>query len=281
MGRSMAGHLLKAGYPLAVFNRTREKADALVAQGAVWCATPAAVAQLADIVFTMVGFPSDVESVYFGPDGLLSAPTRASILVDMTSAPPALAIRIAEAARTTGRQALDAPVSGGDIGAREARLAIMVGGEASALERVRPLLGKMGAHIVHMGGPGAGQHTKLSNQITVAGTIIGVCEALAYAVRQGLDPAAVIEIVEKGAAQSWTLSQLGRRMARDDFAPGFYVEHFVKDLGIALDECARAGLSLPGLSLAHRLYSRIAGLGHARSGTQALYRAIREGIADA
>lgn len=274
MGRSMAGHLQAAGHTLAVFNRTRAKAEALLAGGAAWCASPAEVAARSEVVFTMVGFPADVEEVYFGPAGLLAGAAGFRIAVDMTTAPPALAQRIAAAAATQGRRALDAPVSGGDVGARNAALAIMAGGDPATFDEVLPLFRLLGKNIVHLGGPGAGQHAKLANQLVIAGTMIGVCEALLYAQRQGLAPLQLIEILEKGAAQSWSLSNLGRRIAAGDFAPGFYVEHFIKDLGIALDEARRANLQLPGLALARSLYARAAELGHGRSGTQALIHAL-------
>lgn len=277
MGRSMAGHLLAAGHRLHVFSRTKERASDLLARGAIWCATPAEVAASSEVVFTMVGFPADVEEVYFGPAGLFSGKPTFRLCVDMTTAPPALAVRIAAAAQACGARALDAPVSGGDVGARNATLAIMVGGDRAAFDEALPLFALLGKNIVHMGGPGAGQHTKLANQLVIAGTMIGVCEALLYARRQGLAPLAVIEILEKGAAQSWTLSNLGRRMAQGDMAPGFYVEHFIKDLGIALDETRRTGLHLPGLELAKSLYDRLAAQGHARSGTQALLLALAAG----
>lgn len=276
MGRSMAGHLLAVGHTLHVFNRTRDKAADLLARGAQWCETPAEVGARSEVVFTMVGFPGDVEEVYFGPAGLLSRAPGFRIAVDMTTAPPALAVRIAAAAAARGQQTLDAPVSGGDVGARHAALAIMVGGDRATFDEVLPLFTLLGKHIVHLGGPGAGQHTKLANQLVIAGSMIGVCEALLYARRQGLAPLQVIEILEKGAAQSWTLSNLGRRIVQGDFAPGFYVEHFIKDLGLAVDESRRAGLNLPGLQLAHTLYQRLAALGHGRAGTQALMKALDE-----
>ncbi len=274
MGGAMAAHLQAVGHRLFVFNRTRDKAAHLLAGGATWGADPAAVAARAEIVFTMVGFPADVEQVYFGPRGLLAGDAAFHICVDMTTAPPALAQRIAAAAAGQGRRALDAPVSGGDVGARNATLAIMAGGDRAAFEEVLPLFSLLGKNIVHLGGPGAGQHAKLANQLVIAGAMIGVCEALLYARRQGLEPLALIEILEKGAAQSWSLSNLGRRIAQGNLGPGFYVEHFIKDLGIALAEATRAGLVLPGLQLAHQLYQRLADLGHGRAGTQSLILAL-------
>ena len=275
MGLPMAGHLQQAGHTLHVHSRTRDKAAPLLQRGARWCASPADMAAGAEIVFTMVGFPADVENVYLGPQGLLSVEGSCRIVVDMTTTRPQLAREIAHRASAKHMAALDAPVSGGDVGAREATLAIMVGGDRAAFETVLPLLQGLGRHIAYMGEAGAGQHAKLCNQIVIAGTMIGVCESLLYAARQGLDPQAVIHIIEKGAAASWLLSHLGVRMAQNDFRPGFYVEHFIKDLGLALREAEAAGLALPGLALAHQLYLSVQALGHGRDGTQALLLALR------
>ncbi len=272
MGRSMAGHLLAAGHPLRVHNRTRAKADPLVAAGAVWCDTPGELAAGSDVVITMVGCPRDVEALYLGAGGLLAHARPGTLLVDMTTSSPALARRVADAARAAGCAALDAPVSGGDIGAREARLSIMVGGEAEAFARARPLLEKMGRTIVHQGPAGSGQHCKMANQIAIAAGMLGVCEALAYARQAGLDPATVLASISGGAAGSWSLTHLAPRMLAGDFAPGFYVKHFIKDLGIALESARALGLGLPGMELALRLYQRLAAAGHADEGTQALYR---------
>ncbi len=275
MGRSMAGHLLRGGHEVAVFNRTRARAESLIQAGATWRASPADAARNAEVVFTMVGFPPDVEAVYFGLDGLLAEAAPGRVLVDMTTTRPALAHRIAETAARSGMAALDAPVSGGDVGAREATLAIMAGGDPEAYAKVLPLFRLLGKNIALMGGPGAGQHTKMSNQILIAGTMIGVCECLLYAVKQGLDPAALIDIIGQGAAASWSINNLGRRIVKGDFEPGFYVEHFIKDLGIALEEAAAARLPLPGLALAHQLYVGLQAQGHGRKGTQALYLALK------
>jgi 3-hydroxyisobutyrate dehydrogenase len=276
MGGSMCTHLLRAGYPLTVHTRTRAKVAAQLAAGAVWADSPRGVAEASDVVFTMVGFPHEVREVALGPDGVLARLRAGGILVDMTTSEPALAIELAAVARARGAWAIDAPVSGGDVGAREARLSIMVGGHADALAVVRPALEALGRTIVHHGGPGAGQHAKLVNQTLIASNMVGVCEGLLYAQRAGLDPERVLASVSGGAAGSWSLANLAPRMLAGDFAPGFYVEHFVKDMGIALREAERMQLALPGLALAKQLYERLVALGHARSGTQALVLALAE-----
>jgi 3-hydroxyisobutyrate dehydrogenase len=274
MGRSMCGHLLAAGYPVALTTRTRSKAEDLLARGAVWAESPAAVAARSDIVFTMVGFPAEVEQVYLGENGLLSGARAGSVLCDMSTSEPTLAVRINELARAKSVSTLDAPVSGGDIGAREARLAIMAGGDRPAFERLLPLFQKMGETIALMGGAGAGQHTKMANQINIAGTMIGTVESLLYAHRAGLGMEAMIDIVGKGAAASWSLNNLGRRIAKGDFAPGFYVKHFVKDMSIALQEARRMRLSLPGLALVSQFYVAAQALGLEDNGTQALFKVL-------
>lgn len=275
MGASMAGHVQEGGHEIYVFNRTKEKSKPLLDKGATWCESPAEVAMSSEIVFTMVGFPSDVEEVYFGNKGIFSVKGACRIVVDMTTSRPVLAQTIQEKAAEKGIESLDAPVSGGDIGARNATLAIMVGGKKETFEKVLPLFKLMGKDISFMGGPGAGQHTKMCNQILVAGTMIGVCESLLYASKLGLDQQAVIDIVGKGAASSWSINNLGPRIVRGDYSPGFFVEHFVKDMGIALAEAEAAGLSLPGLGLLHQLYVAVKAQGHGRSGTQALFLALK------
>ncbi|QDT05585.1 2-hydroxy-3-oxopropionate reductase [Rubripirellula lacrimiformis] len=275
MGRSMCGHLIDAGYAAAVFNRSPAKADDLVSKGAVRVDSPRLVAEASDVIFTIVGFPSDVESVILGDDGVLAGASPGSIIVDMTTSKPSLAIQIAEQAARHGVHAIDAPVSGGDLGARNAGLSIMVGGEADAVAAVDPLLQRMGKTIVHQGPAGSGQHTKMVNQTLIAAGMVAVCEALLYAERVGLDLEKVLQSVSSGAAGSWSLSNLAPRMIAGDFAPGFYVEHFIKDMGIALDEAARMGLELPGLAMAHRMYQDLAAAGHSKSGTQALLIALR------
>lgn len=274
MGRSMCAHLVKAGYKASVYTRTREKAADLVAAGAVWRASPREAAAASDAVFTMVGFPSDVEQVYLGAGGILEGARPGSIVVDMTTSDPSLAARIHGEARKRSVSSLDAPVSGGDVGAREAKLAIMVGGDRDAYEAVLPLLRRMGETISLMGGPGAGQHTKMCNQILIATTITGVVESLLYAEKAGLEPDAVIDIIGKGAASSWQINTMGRRIVKGDFAPGFYIKHFVKDMGIALEEARRMKLALPGLSLVHQLYLSAMATGLEDLGTQGLYKVL-------
>ena len=281
MGASMCSHVLRAGYPVTVYTRTRSRAEPLLAGGAVWADSPWRVADHCEVVITMVGFPADVEAVYFGDSGLMSHVRSGMTLIDMTTTRPSLAVRIAEAAAARGAAAIDAPVSGGDVGARNATLSIMVGGDAGAVEDVRPLLAIMGKNIIRQGGPGAGQHAKMCNQIVIAGTMIGVCEALVYAKRAGLDLDTMLKSIRPGAAGCWTLENLAPRIVAGNFDPGFYVEHFIKDLGIALEESRRMGLSLLGLELAERLYQKAAAAGDGRKGTHALYLAIDDAeIAD-
>ena len=276
MGQSMAAHLLAAGHPLSVYNRSANKTAALVAKGAQGCATPAQVAQKSDVIITMVGYPSDVEQVWLGAEGIIAHASHA-LLIDMTTSSPALAKKLAEAADQAGHQALDAPVSGGDIGAREAKLSIMVGGEAAAYDKALPILQLMGTNIVHMGLAGAGQHTKMSNQIVIASTIMGVCEGLAYAKEAGLDSAALLQCIGGGAAGGFQLNVMGARIAKGDFAPGFFIEHFLKDLNIALEEAEKMRLQLPGVSQARKLYKEMIDSGRGRLGTQALFQLYTTG----
>jgi len=278
MGRSMAGHLLDSGHQLVVFNRSAEKAAPLADRGAVVVDSPEEVARRSDIVFLMVGYPADVRQVVLGSaasDGVLANLRPGNLLVDMTTSEPSLAVEIAERANRVGVAALDAPVSGGDIGAKAGTLSIMVGGDSVAFDRVLPLFERMGKTIVRQGGPGAGQHTKMVNQTLVAASMIGVCEALLYAQAAGLDVTEVLRSVSSGAAGSWALSNLGPRIIAEDFAPGFYVEHFIKDMSIALAEARRMNVALPGLALVSQLYNAVAAQGHARDGTQALMIALR------
>jgi 3-hydroxyisobutyrate dehydrogenase len=273
MGRSMAGHLLAAGHPLAVYNRTPERAGPLLAQGAAWCDTPAAVAARSDVVITIVGMPTDVEQVWLGPQGILSAAARDALLIDMTTSSPALARRLADEAQQRGCSALDAPVSGGDIGARDAKLSIMVGGNRAAFERALPVLQCMGTNVVHQGEAGAGQHTKMCNQIVIAGTMMGVCEGLAYGRAAGLDLPTVLQSIGTGAASSFLLTAMAPKIIAGNDAPGFMVEHFAKDLGIALAEADRMHIELPALALARQLYAGLIERGFGRNGTQALIKA--------
>ena len=276
MGAAMAGHLLAKGHALTVFSRTRSSAAGLLRQGARWAESPARVADASDVVFTMVGFPRDVSDVYLGEAGLVNQARAGMVFVDMTTAPPSLAETIAEAVKARGAHFLDAPVSGGDVGARNASLSIMVGGEAHVVETIRPLFESLGQTIVHQGVTGAGQHAKLCNQITIAGTMIGVCESLLYGYRAGLDLETMLQSIRGGAAACWTLDNLAPRILARDFAPGFFVEHFVKDMSMALEESRRMGLVLPGLALVHQLYLAVQAHGHGRSGTHALMVALEE-----
>ncbi|HTJ59292.1 MAG TPA: NAD(P)-dependent oxidoreductase [Devosiaceae bacterium] len=272
MGQSMAGHILDAGYRLNVFNRSREKAAALIERGAVWCDTPGDVAANSAVVITIIGTPADVEEVYLGAGGLVQRAQPGAILIDMTTSSPSLARRIAEVAEAKGIAVLDAPVSGGDAGAKSGKLSIMVGGPEAAFAAVRPLFDVMGANIVLQGGPGAGQHTKMCNQIAIASTVMAVSESLAYAKAAGLDPQRVLSSIGAGAAASFQLTVLGPKMLDGDYRAGFYVHHFFKDMSIALAEAESMKLDLPGLVQAKRLFQKLIDEGHAQDGTQALFR---------
>jgi 3-hydroxyisobutyrate dehydrogenase len=276
MGSSMAGHVLAAGHELTVFNRTRARTDELVARGATWAGSPAELAARSELVVTMLGYPHDVEQTVLGDGGVLQAMAPGSLLIDMTTSRPSLAVQIHAAARERGVESLDAPVSGGDVGARNATLVIMVGGDEPAVERARPLFDLLGRTIVRQGGAGAGQHAKMMNQIAIASGMIGICEALLYAHRAGLDVERAIETIKDGAAGSWSLSNYTPRILRGDFAPGFKIEHFVKDLGIALEEARRLELSLPGTALAEQLYIAARGQDLSERGTHALVLALAE-----
>ncbi len=275
MGSPMCGHLLAAGNSVSVYTRTRAKAKSVLDAGAVWAETPAAATGRAEIIFSIVGFPHDVEEIYFGDDGILSGLKPGSVIVDMTTSSPDLAARIAKAAATVGAGAIDAPVSGGDVGAREATLAIMCGGDSASFSRVKPLLETMGKTVELMGPAGAGQHTKMANQILIAGTMIGVVESLIYSDAAGLDVSHVIDVIGSGAASSWSINNLGRRIARGDMAPGFMIRHFVKDMGVALAEAKRMGIALPGLALVEQFYEAALAQDLGDRGTQALYEVIR------
>jgi 3-hydroxyisobutyrate dehydrogenase len=272
MGRSMAGHLQRAGHPLHVYNRTRAKAQALLDAGATWHDTAGAAAAEADIVITMLGFPTDVEETYFGKGGVLERSRPGALLIDMTTSSPVLARRIATAAAERGLAALDAPVSGGDVGAKEARLVIMTGGDEAAFGRARPLFELMGKNIARLGPAGSGQYCKMANQIAVAVGMVSWVEALAYAQKAGLDPAQVLASISGGAAGGWSMTNLAPRALAGNFAPGFYVKHILKDMRIALESAAEMKLDLPGLAVAKRLYDQVAARGWDECGTQALYR---------
>ena len=274
MGSSMCGHLLMAGYHVTVHSRTQSKAQPLLDRGAQWAESPRAVSGKSDVVFTMVGFPQDVRAVYFGETGVLAGARAGAILIDMTTTQPSLSRDIAAAASANNLSAIDAPVSGGDVGAKNASLSIMIGGETTSVQAVMPLFELLGKKIVHQGGPGAGQQAKLCNQIVIAGTMVGVSESLLYGYKAGLDLNRMLESIRGGAAACWTLDNLAPKILQRNFDPGFFVEHFIKDMGIALEEAKRMALVLPGLTLAHQLYQTVQALGHGRSGTHALILAL-------
>jgi 3-hydroxyisobutyrate dehydrogenase len=274
MGSSMCAHLIQAGFPATVYSRSKQKADALLQKGAAWADTPRAVAEASDVIFSIVGFPSDVREVILGPSGALAGSAAGSVIVDMTTSQPALAVEIDQAARAKGVHSIDAPVSGGDIGAKNAALSIMIGGDSAVVEALQPLWSAMGKTIIHQGPAGSGQHTKMVNQILIASNMIGVCEALVYGYRAGLDLATVLKSVSSGAAGSWSLSNLGPRIIDNNFDPGFFVEHFIKDMGIALEESRRMGLCMPGLALSNQLYQSVQAQGNGRMGTHALMQAL-------
>ncbi|MDY3868264.1 MAG: NAD(P)-dependent oxidoreductase [Pyramidobacter sp.] len=272
MGRSMASNLMNAGFDLMVYNRTASSAESLLARGAQWAKSPKELASECDAVITIVGYPKDVEEVYFGANGLFEGFSAGKILIDMTTSSPLLAARIGEEAAQRGGAALDAPVSGGDVGAREARLSIMVGGSQEAFDAALPLFQAMGKQIKLQGKCGSGQYTKMANQIAIASNMMGVCEALIYAKRAGLDPRQVLSSISGGAAGSFSLSNLAPRMLDGNFAPGFYVKHFIKDMKIALESAREMNLELPGLETAYQLYQKLAAEGCENDGTQALYK---------
>lgn len=275
MGGSMAAHLIKAGYRLTIFTRTASKAKELIDAGARWVGSPQEAAKNRDFVCIMVGYPRDVRQVIFGKEGVINTIKPGSILIDFTTSEPSLAIEIAEALKKREVFSLDAPVSGGDVGARNATLSIMVGGDKGAFNAAKPILKKLGKTIILQGGPGAGQHTKMCNQIQIAGTMIGMVEALIYGTKAGLDIETMLKAISGGAAACWSLDNLAPRILKGDMEPGFFVEHFVKDMDIALTEAQRMHLSLPGLALVHQLYLSVQALGAGRKGTQALYLALQ------
>ncbi len=272
MGKSMARHLMKSKYPVHIYSRTKEKAKDLVEEGAIWEESVAALAAGCQVIFTIVGFPSDVEEVYLGEEGILENISSGGYVIDMTTSQPQLAVTLADKAQKKEVFSLDAPVSGGDIGAREGQLSIMVGGEKEVYKTILPLFELMGKNIVYQGPAGSGQHTKMCNQIAIASGMMGVCEALAYAGQSGLDAATVLESIESGAAGSWSLSNLGPRMIKGDFEPGFYVKHFIKDMIIASESAKSMDLDTPGLDLAKSLYEKLAEQGGSDDGTQALFK---------
>ncbi|MDG5787407.1 NAD(P)-dependent oxidoreductase [Evansella sp. AB-P1] len=274
MGKSMAKHIMNGGYKLNVYNRTKEKAKELLEQGASWYDTVGGLATNSDVIITIVGYPSDVEQVYLGEDGILQKAKPGSFVIDMTTSTPLLAQKISKAAKEKGIEALDAPVSGGDIGAKEGKLSIMVGGDEKAFESVLPIFSLMGENIQLQGPAGSGQYTKMTNQIVIAGTMMGVSEAMVYAKKAGLDQKKVLQSIETGAAGSFSLSKLAPRMIDGDFDPGFYIKHFIKDMKIAIESAEEMGLNTPGLKLAKQLYEELSNQeeGNENLGTQALYK---------
>lgn len=275
MGHSMAGHILEKGYDLSVYTRTASKAEGLLEKGAVWQDSVAQLARNSDVVISIVGYPKDVEAVYLGPDGVLENSAAGGFAVDMTTSDPALAQRLYETGKKNGIRVLDAPVSGGDLGAKNATLSIMAGGDKADFDAVLPLLAVMGKNIVHQGRAGSGQHTKMANQIAIAAGMVAVCEALAYAERAGLDPETVLASIGAGAAGSWSLNNLGPRIIKKDFAPGFFIKHFIKDMNIAAQSAQSMDLDTPGLDLALSLYKKLSDQGLENDGTQALYKLFR------
>lgn len=272
MGNSMAQHILNTGFKLIVYTRSKEKAQNLLENGAKWAVSPEELAQQADVIISMVGYPKDVEEIYLGEKGILKNPCRTKYVIDMTTSTPSLAVKIYEKALDAGVKALDAPVSGGDIGAREGKLTIMAGGSKDDFEDIKSILEIFGTNIIYQGEAGAGQHTKMCNQIAIASNMIGVAEAVVYAKKAGLDPERVLKSISAGAAGSWSLSNLAPRMIKGDFAPGFYIKHFIKDMGIALEEAEKMQMDVPGLKLAKSLYEELAEAGEESSGTQAILK---------
>lgn len=275
MGASIVKHLLNNGYEVTVYTRTKEKAMSLMALGASWASSPAEAFAGKDIAFTMVGYPSDVEEVYFGENGLFQTAKAGSVVIDMTTSEPTLAKKIYAYANEIGVNALDAPVSGGDIGAQNGTLSIMIGGDVEVFNRVSSVLRHFGENIVYQGGAGAGQHAKMCNQIVIASGMIGICESLGYALKAGLDLSTVLKSISSGAAGSWALSNLAPRMVAEDYDPGFYIKHIVKDLKIALDESKKMSIDLPGLTLAYEMYDKLIEEGYGEEGTQALIKAYK------
>lgn len=276
MGAPMAMHLVDAGYKVSVYSRTKSKSEKLIARGCDWYDTPAAIAENCDVIFTIVGFPRDVEEVYFGDAGVMQTIQKNTVVIDMTTTLPGLAVRIDDAARKKGAWAVDAPVSGGEVGAINGALSVMIGGEEEIVNKVMPIMDVFSKNMVYQGRAGSGQHTKMCNQITIAGTMIGVCECLIYGHKAGLDLETVLKSIGGGAAACWTLDVLAPKIVHGDFEPGFMVEHFIKDLGIALEEAEQMKLSLPGLALAKQLYLSVMAMGKGTKGTQALYLALEK-----
>lgn len=273
MGKSLVKHLLTADHEVSIYTRTKEKANELVEMGAKWAQTPGQVAAQVDVLFTMVGYPSDVDEVYNGEQGIFAHGKPGLIVIDMTTSTPSLAIDLHKKAKSLGMSSLDGPVSGGDVGAQAGKLSIMVGGDRDVFEKVLPIMQLFGENIVYQGSAGAGQHTKMANQIAIASSMIAACEAIAYAKAAKLDPETVLKSITAGSAGSWSLSNLAPRMLKEDYAPGFYMKHFIKDMGIALDEAKKMNIHLPGLEKAYSLYQELASQGFENEGTQSLIKA--------
>lgn len=275
MGKSMARHLMNAGYTVVVYNRTKAKAEALLDAGAVWKETPAEVAKAADVIITIVGYPSDVEAIYLKEDGILANAKPGSYAIDMTTSSPMLAKKLYEEGKKKNVHVLDAPVSGGDVGAKNGTLTIMAGGAEADFNEIKPILDVMGGNVIRQGEAGAGQHTKMCNQIAIASNMMGVAEAIVYAEQAGLDPERVLDSIGSGAAGSWSLSNLAPRMIKGDFEPGFYIKHFIKDMNIAIESAEAMGMNTPGLTLAKSLYDQLSEQGHDDKGTQAIYLLLK------
>ena len=276
----MAMHLVDAGYDVSVYSRTKSRSEKLIARGCEWYDTPSAIAENCQVIFTIVGYPQDVEEVYFGENGIMQSLRQDAVVIDMTTTLPALAVKIHQAAREKRAWAVDAPVSGGEVGAINGALSVMIGGDEEVVNQILPILKKFSKKMVYQGKAGSGQHTKMCNQITIAGTMIGVCESLIYGHKAGLDLETVLQSIGGGAAACWTLENLAPKIIHGDFEPGFFVEHFIKDLGIALQEAERMRLSLPGLALAKQLYLSLMATGMGTKGTQALYLALEKNVGD-
>ncbi len=272
MGKAMAGHLQKAGHELFVYNRTKSKTDELVANGAIWAETPQKVAESAEVIFTMVGYPKDVEEIYYGPQGIFQADVKGKVLVDFTTSTPTLAEKIYQTAKEKGADSLDAPVSGGDLGAKNATLTIMVGGDRAVYDKILPLFEIVGKTFNYQGTAGKGQHTKMANQIMIAGTMTGMTEMLVYANQAGLNLEQVLDTLAGGSASNWSMINYSPRILKEDFTPGFFVKHFIKDLKIALDEAKKMDLTLPATQKAYELYEQLAELGFENDGTQSLIK---------
>lgn len=274
MGEPMCSHLQSIAKDVYIYTRTKSKADGLISRGAIYCESPKEVAKNSDIVFTIVGYPKDVEKVYLGKNGLFEGAKKGQLFCDMTTTKPSLDIEIDKRLEEIGASLVDAPVSGGDVGARNGTLTIMCGGKKEDIERLKPYFDVLGKNVTHMGAVGSGQHTKMCNQIVIAGTMAGVSESLVYGAQAGLDINQMVASISKGAAGCWTLDNLAPRVSAGNFNPGFMIDHFIKDMSIALEESEKMGLALPSLALTKQLYVALQAQGMGRNGTQALVKAL-------